>query len=64
MYVVFENKVIDWFEYFVPEFDNAVSATVTKTVLSQWIAEGMAWPLNQDPVSDLRYNKFPSSDQC
>ena len=64
MHVVFENKVIDWFEYFVLEFDNAVSATVTKTVLSQWIAEGMAWPLNQDPVSDLRYNKFPSSDQC
>ena len=22
------------------------------------------WPSNQNPVSDLRYNKFPSSDQC
>ena len=24
----------------------------------------MTWPLNQHPVSDLRYNYFPSSDQC
>jgi len=24
----------------------------------------MTWLLNQNPVSDLRYNKFPSSDQC
>ena len=23
----------------------------------------MTWPLNQNPISDLRYNKFPSSDQ-
>ena len=22
----------------------------------------MTWPLNQKPVSDLRYNKFTSSD--
>ena len=24
----------------------------------------MAWLLNQNPVSDQRYNRFPSSDQC
>jgi len=24
----------------------------------------MTRPLNQNPVSHLRYNKFPSSDQC
>ena len=24
----------------------------------------MTWPLNQNPISDLRYDWFPSSDQC
>ena len=24
----------------------------------------MTWLLNQNPVSDQRYNKFPSSNQC
>ena len=23
----------------------------------------MTWPLNQNPVSDLRYDEFPSSEQ-
>ena len=43
----------------LPEKLGGVCGPLTKT-----ITLFMTWLLNQNPVSDQRYNKFPSSDEC